>query len=231
MYQHIKIILVFCSLISASVSVSSDAFVVSGPGWAGGQAMFYTMPVNTFGSNGLTRSQLQAALKDALDEWSDNTAFSFTQVDSSSANISICPSLNLNQVSVDPSQNDNGFTFSNVDCSGAAFSSGTLAIASTFQTANAKIQSSVVFNSDATWDIYDGPLRSSGFDVTRVAIHEVGHSIGLAHSTVTPSIMLPSISDTDALQADDLAGIESLYGVFVSVINIVPVIKLLLLDD
>ena len=52
-------------------------------------------------------------------------------------------------------------------------------------------------------------------DLTSVAIHEVGHVIGLAHSTVRNSVMFPSIAPHHTrrtLSEDDVQGIRELYG-------------------
>jgi hypothetical protein len=53
-----------------------------------------------------------------------------------------------------------------------------------------------------------------GFDIETVALHEIGHCLGLLHSNVPGSVMFPFISSQDelrSLQPDDLAGIRSLY--------------------
>jgi Matrixin/Putative peptidoglycan binding domain/Ricin-type beta-trefoil lectin domain-like len=55
---------------------------------------------------------------------------------------------------------------------------------------------------------------SGGFDVETVALHEIGHILGLAHSDVAGSVMFPSVSSNTtkrALTADDLSGIRDLY--------------------
>ena len=70
-----------------------------------------------------------------------------------------------------------------------------------------------MFNSAEKWDIYSGALR---FDNTsefeRVALHELGHALGLNHSTASDAMMRAFVSDTNTLQADDIAGIVSIYG-------------------
>ena len=46
-----------------------------------------------------------------------------------------------------------------------------------------------------------------------VAVHEIGHALGLGHSNVKGSVMWPTASrGTPKLHRDDIAGIKSLYG-------------------
>lgn len=55
---------------------------------------------------------------------------------------------------------------------------------------------------------------ANAFDVETVALHEIGHILGLQHTTVAGAVMFPSVSSNStsrALQPDDLAGIRSLY--------------------
>ena len=50
-----------------------------------------------------------------------------------------------------------------------------------------------------------------------VATHEIGHSLGLQHSSVVDSIMNPIYQTKTAVElyADDVLGIQSLYGKFI----------------
>ncbi|MDD0148443.1 matrixin family metalloprotease, partial [Shigella flexneri] len=59
-----------------------------------------------------------------------------------------------------------------------------------------------------------GPVPNA-FDVETVAIHEIGHLLGLGHSNVREAIMFPSIGagQTKNLHADDINGIRALYNV------------------
>lgn len=53
------------------------------------------------------------------------------------------------------------------------------------------------------------------FDVETVALHELGHILGLHHSTVPGAVMFASVADgtiARTLTADDIAGVQSLYG-------------------
>ena len=68
------------------------------------------------------------------------------------------------------------------------------------------------------WTWHDGPgAVSSGVDLQGVATHEIGHSLGLGHTGVSGSTMLPSISGTGSgqrsIESDDIAGVQFLYGV------------------
>ena len=75
----------------------------------------------------------------------------------------------------------------------------------------------IVFNSAVfNWNSYRGPLSSTVVDLRRVALHELGHFIGLGHpdqyGQSVNAIMNSVIGDTDQLTADDIAGGEWLYG-------------------
>ncbi|XP_057305931.1 72 kDa type IV collagenase-like [Hydractinia symbiolongicarpus] len=52
----------------------------------------------------------------------------------------------------------------------------------------------------------------AGTDFYSVAIHEIGHALGLKHSKVRGSIMWPTYSRLTKLHQDDIDGIQSLYG-------------------
>lgn len=67
------------------------------------------------------------------------------------------------------------------------------------------------FDIAETWKLdFGGP----GFDIFQVATHEIGHAIGLAHSTTPGSLMNPYYTETfRGLRADDIAGAQYLYGV------------------
>jgi hypothetical protein len=56
-------------------------------------------------------------------------------------------------------------------------------------------------------------LRFDGTsEFERVALHELGHALGLSHSAENAAIMEAFVSDTDSLQSDDIAGVASIYG-------------------
>lgn len=69
-----------------------------------------------------------------------------------------------------------------------------------------------------SWTWQDGPGSvSSGIDLQGVACHEIGHSLGLGHSSVGGATMQPAISGTGvgqrSIEADDIAGVQQVYSV------------------
>ncbi|KAG8366852.1 hypothetical protein BUALT_Bualt16G0011100 [Buddleja alternifolia] len=68
------------------------------------------------------------------------------------------------------------------------------------------------YDADERWS--SGPVAGA-FDLETVALHEIGHLLGLGHSSVVEAIMYPNISPgtTKNLNADDIQGIRVLYNV------------------
>jgi hypothetical protein len=63
----------------------------------------------------------------------------------------------------------------------------------------------IIFNSNINWG-------SGGYDLETVALHELGHAIGMDHTTVNGAVMYPSYQGVKAqLTSDDIAGIQSIY--------------------
>lgn len=83
------------------------------------------------------------------------------------------------------------------------------------------IETDVHFNATLTWNSYRGPLQGAGtpgapYDLRRVAIHELGHSLGLDHpdqrGQSVAAIMNSRVSNLDVQQQDDIDGVRALYG-------------------
>ncbi len=95
-------------------------------------------------------------------------------------------------------------------------SSGINTLAHAYQPGNSNIFGSgwdlagdVHFDNSNTWTDTGG----AGVDLFTVALHEFGHSLGLGHSTAAGSVMGGTYTGPlRTLSADDIAGIQSIYG-------------------
>jgi Matrixin len=71
----------------------------------------------------------------------------------------------------------------------------------------------VFFYDDWLWEVGNG-LGFDAFDLERIAIHEIGHSLGLGHSDTANAVMWPFVGSEEinvGLHPDDITGIQSLY--------------------
>ena len=102
---------------------------------------------------------------------------------------------------------------------GEAFDTNTIAVATTFRIGNSRTEGDIIFNSARNWGVYNGPTQSGLIDLKRVALHELGHVLGLNHpdeaGQTFPAplpIMNSRASSNDTLTPDDITGVQNLYG-------------------
>ncbi|KAF5741036.1 putative Metalloendoproteinase 1 precursor [Tripterygium wilfordii] len=148
----------------------------------------------------LPGNQLAADVKSvftrAFDRWSEVTTLTFVETDSySSADIKI------------------GF-YSGDHGDGEPFDGVLGTLAHAFSPPSGWFH----LDGEENW-VTSGDLTSSSsttaVDLESVAVHEIGHLLGLGHSSVEEAIMYPTItSGTRKLElaSDDIAGIQELYG-------------------
>jgi len=195
-----------------SLPVAVLAYNLDGSRWPGGESTF-SVDIPGSAPSGVTWNQ---AFEDALAQWSDETAFSFLV---NSQYQDPCEGYSeSDEFGGFPAGNGdsfNGADFANDVC-GNEFGQGVLAITLTLSFQgnlgfSLISQTDILFNDSFEWDIYSGPRRSE-IDFRRVALHELGHAIGLGHEDSEPALMSSTISEIDSLQADDIEGVNSLYG-------------------
>ncbi len=184
------------------------AFCILNARWPDGRVpISYNFPASGPLSNGTNDWETNA--EGAMSAWSAvSSAFRFEIAGDSGAGINNRDGVN------------NMIFAGTVD--GNPFEDEVLALTFTRTNRNGEsIESDVVFNSGVRWNAYNGPIRVDRdavaiFDFRRVALHELGHVLGLGHPDGTcgqfvESIMNARTTDTDELANDDRNGLSFLY--------------------
>ncbi len=130
-------------------------------------------------------SSYRATIAKAFEAWEQVAAIDFVQV-GDSASVDI--------------RLGNRF----IDGNPAPGQTSTLAIAKYWWSGAFTEKAQIYFDADA----YGSGLYST-------AVHEIGHTIGLAHATIQAAVMYPMLNsqnEAGILHADDIAGARSLYG-------------------
>lgn len=146
----------------------------------------------------LALNRQRRIIRDALARWADVSALDFTEVGT--------PQESDLSIAFHRGNHGDGSPFD--DAGGPA--GNTLAHAFFPPPAGGVWAGSLHFDEFETWkDQPGGP----GILLYNVALHEIGHNLGLAHSQDSNAIMYAYYAeDRNDLMADDIAGIRSLYG-------------------
>ncbi len=183
---------------------TSHGYVLSGKKWPGPSASFYVHVAD--GPSG----DWDTPFTNAMAKWTNNTIFKY----------SVAGTTAWDPCSNPGSGAKNGTKFSDTVC-GDAWGATTLGIARRWFTSNKILtQAGVLFNTKYTWAVYDDPWNSDSFadkaDFQRVALHELGHCLGLDHEDDVPAIMGTAVTPGSTIidpQTDDINGVQAIYGV------------------
>ncbi|NOS99975.1 MAG: matrixin family metalloprotease [Phycisphaerales bacterium] len=196
------------AIVAVACARPAAGFCLLSAYWFGGEAVIrYNFPPAGIRTNGTESWDANAVW--ALERWTAVTGrFQFTDGGPS-------------RVGQDNRDGVNNMVF-DVVIGGDAFGPETLAVTVTRSTADGDaLESDIVFNAAVVWDAYAGPLHADRdgrtvFDFRRVALHELGHVLGLGHpddscQQTVPAIMNARTTDTEALTDDDRNGVSFIY--------------------
>jgi acylphosphatase len=179
-----------CGVPDMPVPQGAPRFVAQGNRWAGPNVSY------TFSnfSPDLTTAQARAALRGAFDRWSAVTQLNFIE---------------------NPAGGDvriGWYSGNHGDGAANAFDgiSGRLAHCFYPPPNGGDIAGDCHFDEAETWSVSTPP---TGTDLPTVALHELGHGLGLDHSEDTSAVMYAYYGGPRReLTADDITGIQSIYG-------------------
>jgi len=193
------------TLVAAAVAVAGAAALHTGVGaystfahWASGPVTFYVNPVNA----DVSQSAAVAALQAGMDVWNTQAGTSFRYQYGGSATDTATAYDNRNVI-----------LFRN------ASNGSTIATTySWWSSSNELLDSDIVFW-DGGFTFFTGNsgcgVVANGAYIEDIAAHELGHALGLNHSTSTDATMYPSYSYCSmafrTLAADDISGAKALY--------------------
>ena len=145
------------------------------------------------------------AFEQAMDRWNRATIFNFRV-------------RHAYEDPCDTRDGVNGVGFAHIvvcgDRVGFGAEGSALAVTLTWYRGNTKTESNIHFNALYDWNVYDGPASNLPVDFRRVAVHELGHVLGLTHEDDVHSIMRSRGRAGETLvgpTADDVAGVAALY--------------------
>lgn len=182
----------------------------------GYQLLEQTWPANTTVKMQLALGPTDVTLLDGLGTWNSSAADALTLWNQHIDFVKFA----WVSGSTAPKGPDDGFNsvlFSDT-IFGEGFGDSTLAVTVVWTSdrdATVETEADVIFNNAQSYNSYRGPILPSSYDFHRVALHEFGHVLGLAHAYNNPvgqGLMEPVISNLDHLAADDIAGAVYLYG-------------------
>lgn len=143
----------------------------------------------------LSTAAQKGSIKQAAEEWAARTPVTFTYASS-------CTGWDVRF----------GFrTGDHGDGASNAFDGAGSTLAHAFYPLTSR-QGQVHFDDAETWTNAEDTTSGQPFDLQTVALHELGHTLGLEHSAESSAVMWPTYgSSLRSLSTDDIDGIQALY--------------------
>ena len=158
-----------------------------------GSSSFFTGSTVSFGS--IVGFDFEAVIRSVFDAWSAVANIDFVQLADGGGNIGAGATADIRIVA--------GFIDGDLP-GGDILAKAFLPAPGNGSSSQSAAVGDVVMDSGQNWS-------QNLFFLTM--LHEVGHSVGLSHSSVFPAIMQPTINTgLTGLQPDDIAGIRAVYG-------------------
>lgn len=180
----------------AAISTTAGQAYTTYAKWSTNQVQFYANPSNA----DLDPTAAETALVSAMNNWNTQagTPFRFSYAG------------RVNDTTT-------GYDSRNVMVFRNASNGSAIATTYSWYSGSTLVDADIVFW-DAAFTFTAGDLGcAGGVYIEDVATHELGHSLGLNHSTVADATMYPSYNycsqELRSLAADDIAGAQALYGV------------------
>lgn len=174
------------------------AYALEGPKW--GPSQLGTSATVTWAAESSLPAAFLSDIRAAFTDWASQAGLTFKQVASTSG-----ANIKLGEAYIDGLDNVLGET--DYTYSGGSFTSA-----------------EITFDSGEGWRTSNGQVVSrDGVKLFVLALHEIGHALGLDHYNASPTVMNaylnPSVTD---LTASDIAGIQALYGAPSTLVASVP---------
>lgn len=204
-------------LAAAGTAIAMAAALGTAPEAYSTFARWTSTPVNVYinpANADLDPAAAEAALRTAMDEWNTRSGSSFHY-------------LYIGQTTDTTARNDgrNVVLFRN------ATNNGALASTYSWWSGSTMLDSDVIFW-DASYTFFSGTAGCGGAGayVEDIAVHELGHALGLDHSTAADATMYPTYyycsQEMRSLAADDMAGAQALYPVSAPATNTAPTVAI-----
>lgn len=179
----------------------------------GGQWAFGSRITYSFAPDGTSLGGPTSALFQAMANRGFSTQQWQNEVREAAAVWSAVANINLVEVSDDgspystPGNQQSDSRFGDVRFAGMDLGQGVLGLSYLPPDFNGgTLAGDIIFNTTIAWQI------NSNYDLRTVAIHEIGHALGMDHTQVQQAVMYAAYTGLkQALNSDDVLGIQSIY--------------------